>query len=70
MTILPGGRDVRPTDKVVFKTALEARLALSLDPKLGTVYLRAREVFVVTASGSGTFTRREWEQPQGTGGEQ
>jgi hypothetical protein len=54
------GQSQRP--KSVFGSVLEAKLALSVDP-LGTVYRRAGSVYVVTASGSGTFTREEWERP-------
>lgn len=44
----------------ILMTLADARRALSSD-KLGTVYIRAQDVYVVTAFGSGTFPRREWD---------
>lgn len=43
----------------VFSTIAEALWALQGD-KLGCVYHRAKEVFVTTAHGTGTFPREEW----------
>ena len=51
----------RAGGRKVFETVIEARLALSLD-KLGTIYRRAKTVFVITASGSGTFPVDEWDR--------
>lgn len=47
--------------KIIFKTIEEARMALS-DDRLGTVYIKAHEVFVVTAWGSGKFSREDWDK--------
>lgn len=49
-----------PEGKPIFKTVTEAKLALSSD-RLGCVYWRKGEVFVVTAFGSGTFPIKEWK---------
>jgi hypothetical protein len=46
--------------KPQFKSVEEARAALAGD-KLGTVYYKASEVFVVTAFGTGKFTTAEWK---------
>ena len=51
---------VQPIQKRVLKDAAEARKALAMD-KLGVVYRKATEVFVVTAFGSGKFTPQEWD---------
>jgi hypothetical protein len=46
--------------KPVFTSARDAKQALASD-KLGCVYRSAGGVYVVTAFGSGRFTRDEWE---------
>jgi hypothetical protein len=51
-------------NKVVFSSVQEALEALKAD-KLGTVYYRGREVFVVTAFGSGTFPTEAWRSAGG-----
>lgn len=45
--------------KPVFASVRDAKQALASD-RLGTVYHRASGVFVVTAFGTGTFTREQW----------
>lgn len=50
--------------KVVFGTVQEALGSLGMD-KLGTVYYRSRDVFVVTAHGSGTFSWADWREGSG-----
>jgi hypothetical protein len=55
---------VAPRKKRRFVTVREAREALAND-KLGTVYRRATDYFVVTASGSGVFPRKDWEAGSG-----
>lgn len=44
-----------------FKTIEEAKRALEMD-KLGTVYTNARVVTVMTASGTGQFSKVEWDR--------
>lgn len=46
--------------KVRFANAVEARRAVIGD-KLACVYVRADRVFVVTAHGTGEFSRADWE---------
>jgi hypothetical protein len=50
------------TIKPCFATVAEARQAIERD-KLATIYHTATGVFVVTAYGSGRFSREEWEKP-------
>lgn len=58
--IIPFASVRQQPPKPVFPTVRDARLALASD-RLGTVYQTARSVYVVTAHGSGTFTREQWE---------
>jgi hypothetical protein len=51
-----------PLHKPIFKTAQEARSALARDGILGAVYWHPKIVFVETLSGTGTFSREEWER--------
>jgi hypothetical protein len=44
----------------VFDSVADAKRALASD-KLGCVYRKAREVYVVTAYGSGTFPKADWD---------
>lgn len=44
-----------------FSTVEQAREALAADG-LGCVYRREKEVYVVTASGSGTFPVKAWDR--------
>lgn len=46
--------------KVRFASVAEARRAVAGD-KLACVYVRADRVFVVTAHGTGEFSRTDWE---------
>jgi hypothetical protein len=50
--------------KVIFTTVQEALGSLGMD-KLGTVYYRAKDVFVVTSHGSGTFSWADWREGGG-----
>lgn len=45
--------------KIIFTTIEQAK-ALALD-SLGCVYRRAKEVYVITTFGSGTFKVEEWD---------
>lgn len=47
--------------KRIFETVQEAVLALHSDA-LGVAYVNVSEVFVITAYGTGKFTRAEWER--------
>lgn len=46
--------------KPVFTSVQDAKMALASD-KLATVYRTAKSVYVVTAHGSGTFSKTEWD---------
>lgn len=50
-----------PIKKIVLKTVSEAKIALQMDGKMGCCYRRAKEIYVVTAYGSGTFPIEEWD---------
>lgn len=46
--------------KIIFTTVEDAKKALAMD-SLGCVYRRAKEVYVITAFGSGTFKVEDWD---------
>lgn len=52
------------TDKPIFASVAEARAALAGD-RLGTVYYKANQVFVVTAHGVGQFSTAQWKAGDG-----
>jgi hypothetical protein len=52
-----------PFKKIIFRSVEEARLALSND-RLGCVYRKAREVYIITAFGSGVFPTETWDREE------
>lgn len=48
-------------EKIKFTSLAQAMEALNAD-KLGTVYVRATTVFIVTAFGSGTFAKEAYDK--------
>jgi hypothetical protein len=49
-----------PIKKIILTSVIMAREALAADGKMGCCYRRAKEIYVVTAYGSGTFSIEDW----------